>query len=236
MKTIRVFLRIILVVLAFFLFSCEGIQEKSVERIPPGFVKLSTAGDNLDIGGLHYTIGESQISFFDADEVCIYKTELANDDFIVTYEKNCYVNEKKYSSLVEQAITIAQQRDWISNGTVYLRARGNITYTIMLFDVVTGMEADGKILCELLFAKSVSGDCVEGYETDFMKQIFDHVETNKGTIIDDFTIVNGDIQVKIPAGEELGIVVVKSPDYPGCVRKISGSGRGKSLITYPPMN
>ncbi|MPN40314.1 hypothetical protein SDC9_187850 [bioreactor metagenome] len=106
MKPIKVFPRIILVMLAFFLMSCEGIQEKSVERTPPGFVKLSTVGDNIETGGLHYIINESQISFLDDNETCIYQTELTNDDFIITYENEFYIYQGKYLELAKIATDI----------------------------------------------------------------------------------------------------------------------------------
>ncbi len=237
MKRQNVFTLIILVVFASFLLSCERSDAKVVERLTPGFVKLSTVGNLSDNGGLHYTIGVSQILFLDADEICIYQTALYNSQMIIKCQNQYYFNEVKLTELIDLATITAQQRDWIYNGPVSLRARG-APYTIMLFDVDTSIGTNGNNLYNLSFAKSVSGDCVWGYETDIMKQIFDHVETNKGTIIYDFTIVNarGDFQVQIPAGEELSIVVVKSPDYPCCVRKISGSARGTSLLTWPPMN
>ena len=179
-------------------------------------------------------LGETEILFLSADEICIFQTRLNNSKYIVLYENDFYFNEKKFAELVDQAAFIAQQREMIYSGSVNLPARGT-PYTIMLFDVIESIGTGGNTLCNLQFASSVSGDCVEGYGTDIMKQIFDHVETNKGTIIDDFTIDNirGDIQVEIPAGEELSIIAVRSPDYPGFVRKISGSSRGKSLLTWP---
>lgn len=54
------------------------------------------------------------------------------------------------------------------------------------------------------------------------EQFFDHFETESGRMIKDFTFVNeGTVQIKLPAGDKIRIIVLKSPDYDECVRRVS---------------
>ncbi|MNZ87762.1 hypothetical protein D3C78_1066330 [compost metagenome] len=54
------------------------------------------------------------------------------------------------------------------------------------------------------------------------KQFFDHVETESGKIITDFTYVDeGTVQIKLPAGDKISTIVLKSPDKDECIRKVS---------------
>ena len=71
-----------------------------VREIPSGFIHLPKGGGNWD-NGLHYVSWESQISFLDDDENCIYQTGLDNSDFIVKHKNEYYVNEEKILELID---------------------------------------------------------------------------------------------------------------------------------------
>lgn len=81
--------------------SCTGNDAKVVREIPQGFVQLPKDGGDWD-NGLHYVSWESQISFLDGNETCIYQTGFDNSDFIVQYENEYYVNEAKLLELIDR--------------------------------------------------------------------------------------------------------------------------------------
>ena len=82
------------------LISCGGNDAKVVKEIPVGFICLPKGGGDWD-NGLHYVSWESQISFLDADENCIYQTGFDNSDFIVKYKNEYYVKELKVLELID---------------------------------------------------------------------------------------------------------------------------------------
>ncbi|HOP10855.1 MAG TPA: hypothetical protein PK629_05130 [Oscillospiraceae bacterium] len=220
-------LSVLFVFASSFLMSC-GNKVNVVKDIPSGFVKLNIAEDNLDVGGLHYTIGESQISFLDADEICTYQTELKDTQFIVKHENEYYVNEKKYSELVAMAkgVTVQRNTQYSNGDTIELRGIGLIPYTVEFFDVLS--YSDGKIkLCRIRF---IMGPNIPENK---QSQIFSYIETDKGTIIKDYEYTAGIFEVLIPVEEKIKIIVIKSPDYPGCIRKIINGSNIKVVQTKP---
>ena len=78
--------------------SCDEYP-KDVREIPSGFVLLPKGGYWSD--GLYYVIWESQISFLDIYENCIYQTGLDDSGFIVEYKNEYYVNEEKILELLD---------------------------------------------------------------------------------------------------------------------------------------
>ncbi|MNO69418.1 hypothetical protein D3C76_602720 [compost metagenome] len=84
------------------LTACESNDVKMVSKVPPGFISLNEAIDNMK-GNLDYVGFESQMAFIDTDNMTIYQTGFANRDFIVKYKGKLYINEVKYSEMVEIA-------------------------------------------------------------------------------------------------------------------------------------
>lgn len=85
----------------------ESSDAKMVREIPEGFVLLPKEGGGWE-NGLRYVPWESQISFLDANDNCIYQTDFSNSDFIVKYQNEYYVNEEKLSELIEKANVILE--------------------------------------------------------------------------------------------------------------------------------
>lgn len=81
--------------------SCTKNDAKVVREIPSGFVQLPKDGGDWD-NGLHYVSWESQISFLDGHETCIYQTGFDNSDFIVQYKNEYYVDEAKLLELMDK--------------------------------------------------------------------------------------------------------------------------------------
>lgn len=85
-----------------------GDEVKEVRKIPKGFVSLNKGGDDEE-NGLSFVLWESQVSVLDADESCIYQTSIGNSNFIVKYNEDLYVNEKKLLELIEIANSASEQ-------------------------------------------------------------------------------------------------------------------------------
>jgi len=88
----------------------RGIDAKVVNAIPEGFVPLPKDLDSLG-NGLRYVPWESQISFLDINDVCIYQTGFSNSNFIVKYNNEYYVNEEKLLELIDIANTAFEKRE-----------------------------------------------------------------------------------------------------------------------------
>ncbi len=100
-KRIIIILLILAVVLAVFYGFMRGRNDaKMVFNLPSGFVSLDETIASSD-GVLHYVFWESQISFLDSKDTCIYQTSVKNDSFIVKYKGKYYISESKYNELLE---------------------------------------------------------------------------------------------------------------------------------------
>jgi hypothetical protein len=110
MNTKKVILvMLVLMISLIFITSCGGSDAKVVRQIPSGFILLPKGGGDWD-NGLHYVSWESQISFLDSDENCIYQTGFDNRDFIVKYKNEYYVNEDKILELIDSANSSFEQQ------------------------------------------------------------------------------------------------------------------------------
>jgi hypothetical protein len=207
----------IIVLISICLTACERNDAKMVSKaVPSGFISLKEAIDNMK-GSLRYMPWESQIAFLDADNITIYQTGFENRDFIVTYKGEYYINEEKYSELAKIANSTMEQRDrtYHLGDTVGLRKSATDQYAVKV-DAVELETVDEVGIYTIKF----SVDHVDyAYRR---KQFFDHIETESGRMIKDFTFVNeGTVQIKLLAGDKIRMIVLKSPDYDECVRRVS---------------
>ncbi|MNW55927.1 hypothetical protein D3C74_336190 [compost metagenome] len=184
--------------------------------VPSGFISLNEAIDNMK-GTLRYVPWESQISFLDADNFTIYQTGFANRDFIVEYKDEYYINGEKYSELVGIANATVEQRNrtYYLGDTVGLRKSATDQYAVKV-DTVEVETVDEVVIYTIKFS-------VDHVDYDYQrKQIFDHVETESGKMIKNFTFVDeGTVQIELLARDRIRTIVLKSPDYDECIRKVS---------------
>ena len=190
-----------------------------VYKLPDNFVLLNEVCEDTN-GKLTYMLWPHNISFQDADNIGIYTTLYSNSDDIVKYKNEYYINEFIYEDLVHDTNIIAEQRNRIYNigNPVILRGYEVIPWVIVIDSVET--EIIGKFMINTI-AFSINPNVSE-FET---LKIFDHIETEKGTIINDFIFINENaVQIKIPIDEKINMLILKSPDnnnFINCVRKIS---------------
>ncbi|MGO4548542.1 hypothetical protein AB4Z29_27510 [Paenibacillus sp. 2TAB23] len=207
----------IIVLIIICLTACERDGAKEVSKeVPPGFISLNVAIDNTN-GSLRYMPWESQIAFLDADNITIYQTGFENRDFIIKYKGGYYINEEKYLELVEISNLTMEQRNqtYHLGDIVGLRKSATDQYAVKV-DAVQVETVDETEIYTIKF----SVDHVD--YTYQMEQFFDHFETKSGRIIKDFTFLNeGTVQIKLLAGDKIKLIVLKSPDYDECVRRVS---------------
>lgn len=205
----------IILLISICLTACESNDAKMVSKVPSGFISLNEAIDNMK-GTLRYVPWESQISFLDADNMTIYQTGFANRDFIVKYKGEYYINEVKYSEMVEIANDTVEQRNrtYYLGDIVGLRKDATDQYLFKV-DTVEVETVDEMVIYTIKFS-------VDHVDYDYQrKQFFDHVETENGEMITNFTHVDeGTVQIKLLAGDKISKIVLKSPDYAKCIRKV----------------
>lgn len=197
---------------------------KRVYKLPERYILISELDNYYDTpnANLKYRILNDRIGFIDSDNMGIFSIPLNNSYFIVRYKGEYYINEWEYECLLHDANIIAEQRDRIYNlgDAIILRGSEIIPYVIIIDSVETENVGDG----ELNTIKFTTNPNIPEYERSGRKRdtpIFDHIETDKGTIIDDFTIIDEEtVQVILPVDEKINIIVLKSPDYEDCIRKV----------------
>ena len=196
----------------------NGGDAKCVYKLPDGYISIENEKFYNDAKGIlnWNTIFFPQIIFNDADNISIFVTYLDADWFIVRYKNEYYIDELMYDKLIYDANIIAEQRNRIYNmgEAVILRVHGVIPYVIIMNAVETESERNFEV-STIKFTKNPSIS-----ERKTIK-IFDQIETDKGTIINKFVYINEEtVQVKLPAGEKISMIVLKSPDHEGCIRKV----------------
>ena len=217
MKTKNILQLIILVTLASLLFvsgcrTVNGAEVTTVKNLPIGFIPLRKEIENLD-NGLEYLFFETGIFFIDADRVDIYGRVVDDQDFLVWYDDAYYINEKDFLKIVELADATAENRDKIYRIGEEIELRRK-PYLLKIDEVISDANSDVSIY-------TIKYTITTNVTDEKQKEIFDHVETDRGTIINEFSFASdGEVQVIVPAGEKINMIVVKSPDYPEAIRKI----------------
>jgi len=189
---------------------------KHVNEIPDIFTSIKNLKEDTD-GKLSYTYGPHNIIFQDSDNIILYSILYTDDDIILEYNDEYYIDDLLYDDLINKANIIAEQRNRLYNigDMVILRGREIIPWVIIIDSAETENIGNDEVLTTIHFKINLSVS-----EDDRMK-MFDHVETDKGTIIGDFIFIDEEtVQVKLPADEKVNMIVLKSPDFKGCIRKI----------------
>jgi hypothetical protein len=197
---------------------------KSVCKVPDGFISLNNIkhldrySDYTD-SKLRWVIVDGDIGFRDSDDMALDNSPLNNSDFIVKYKNEYYVDKLQIYDLLDSAAVIEEQRNRPYNlgEIIVLRGHNRIALFpyVVIIDSVETESIGGSVLSTIKFKMDRNT-----YERNKMK-IFDHVETDKGKFINNFTFIDDKtVQVKIPAGEKINMIVLKSPDYASCIRRV----------------
>jgi len=159
-------------------------------------------------GKLKYWICYGTIEFFDSDNYSIYKIDLNDNYSIVRYKGEHYIHVAIYDYIVDNAIIIAEQRNRIYclKEPIILRSSIVLPYVV----VISSVESENVGDSELNIIKFTTNPHIT--EKDIVK-IFGHIETDKGTKINDFNFIDeGTVQVQIPENEKINMIVLKCPN------------------------
>jgi len=202
-------------------------NEHGVEQfIPVGFISLNESMNLLD-NGLRYVFWESQISFLDADNICIYQTSESNKSFIVRCGDAYYVDAQKISELaaIADATYLARIQVYAVGEPIHIRFRPptlrmaaltvvevSYVYSCDVFDL-----GDDEWLC--IVKVSLEVDYGNQYDKEYFEthnvawKYFDFAETANGYRFSE--ILQNDsnevIAIRLPRGEEIANLYITSP-------------------------
>jgi hypothetical protein len=197
-----------------------GVDSKAVSELPSGFIPLPL-GNEESANGLHYVPWESQISFMDADECCIYQTGFTNSDFIVKFRNEYYVNEEKYLELIEIAGLAAEEHLQTHNFNEVVEIRG-AAKTVY----------DAKVLSlEAVATEPFGDDILTTYHINYTvtptvsenQRIIVSVETKQGVTYSNLDYIDKEtlsVQIRERGGDDIVAVILGSPDYPGLTYRV----------------
>ena len=219
----------VIVVISLFIASCEGgdtnmIDAKAVREIPQGFISLK----KYEEMGLRWMPFETQITFLDAEDIGIYSTGFDNSDFIVKYNGEYYVYEKKLSEIIEVATIAPEQRrkTYSLNEPVYIRGASKTVYTVKIKAVEAGeaVEDENKsyklIPYQIRYVVSSNAPDDELTNNNFICL----VETKDGATGNIFDYIDAGseriVSFSIREDKKLGSIILISPEYPGLTYRV----------------
>ena len=195
----------------------EWVDAKVVKKIPPGFIHLEMGGNRQE-NGLRYVAWESQISFLDADGICIYQTSFANSDFIVKFKNEYYVNEEIFLELMKVAdISPETRRKMYSLGEEVEVYGIDETMYIVKITEVEAIKIDDATTYRVKYKVTPNG--IENGNRNFIYQ----VETKEGVTFDEFDFIDEETAIfNIPANRDrkIGAIILRSPDYMGLTYRV----------------
>jgi len=204
-----------------------GMREVGLEQgVPRGFVPLNELISTLE-NGLSYVFWETQISFLDADHICIYQTSETDESFIVRYEDMYYVNAEKFSELatLADATFLARNQVYTIRSPINIRFRPptlrTTTLTVVEVSYVDNHDilelSDDEWLCFIKINLEVDyGGLYDREYYDVHKvawKYFDFAENTNGNRFTDVLQDDSDeiITIRLPRGETIKHLYVTSP-------------------------
>lgn len=206
----------IIVWVALGLAACDrNDTESEAKAIPQGFVSLNEAISQAN-DSLQYVPWESQIALMDADGITIYQTGFDDESFIVKHKDEYYIDGARNSELTKIAEATLEQRNRIYRLGEPIELRKNATENYTVKVVSAEIETvEGIRRCTFRVAADHKMDAEQ------TRLFFDHVQTESGKILEDFTVLNDDtVQIRLPAGDRLQKLILKSPEYESATRTV----------------
>ena len=187
-----------------------------VRSVPWNFVSIEQLEEHTN-GALRFQNWGHYVSFNDSDNVWIHWM-FSGDRNIVRYGDEYFVVDYLLEDLMVTATIIAEQRNRVHNlgDVIMLRGRVDIPYVIIILSVETEIVDDVSVnTIRFKTDRYISQTGIEN--------IFDHVETDRDTIIDDFTFIDEQtVKVILPVDEKINLILLTSPDFPNCINMMYG--------------
>lgn len=185
---------------------------KRVNKVSENYISIKNMIEDTN-GKLRWVIWHSSISFKDSDNITIYSTSLGNNSSaIVKYKGEYYIDELLYDELMVIADGIAEQRNRMYNlgNAVILRGHEVIPYVIIVDSVETEIVGEVAI-------NTIKFRMERNISEDKINKIFSYIETDNGTRINEFTLIDKEtVEVRLPVDEEINMILLKSPDFESC--------------------
>ena len=187
-------------------------EARNVRTVPAGFIELNTAVNDLQ-GVLDLIGWSNNIVFQDAEGVTFFQTNSGNDEFVVRYRGNLYVNGEMFSEIVDTAITVYQQTNKIYDIGDVMEFRGltrsgagpRLIHTL----TITSIERfiiDRHTVYEIKF--TTSDHTLVRYHLEF----FEFIETRSGGVYSDFVLIDEEtVHIKIDSYESIDMIILSIP-------------------------
>ena len=221
------------------LTSCEKIRKENnienfpleidvtvVDVLPYGFINLNSYLGNTDV--LEYTFWSINISFhvntdikreiFGSNSRTIFQTNVNNNDFIVLYNNDYYVNENILLPLLEYAKNIEYYRSRFYKVGEVIRVdtipipKETHKFSLISAELIHTNEETNRVTYELVF--DFITEAPSGERLLFVRRLFTKQRRNYSNIASVF----GDsriVHVDIPKGDNINIIEVSVPGVGG---------------------
>jgi len=159
-------------------------------------------------GNITFRTWRGNMRFFDADNKEIFYIPL-NDRSIVRYRGEYFIRDVTYDGIVYQANLVAEQRNRIHRFGEPILLRSNYYFQLQAVVVVNSVKTESIDYGELSTINFIINPPITDWDRI---GIFGYIETNNGTIIDEFTFIDGEtVQVKLPPGENINMIALRHP-------------------------
>ena len=217
------FLLLLITIITLCIPSCGRYDIKVVRQVPSGFISLKEACDSTE-GALRYVFWETQLSFLDADDKCIYQTNVNNSDFIVKYRGENYINEEKILELIEIAIIAPEiRRKTFGVGEmIEILGAGETMFTVLVKAVEIGDTVNSGYAYDLTtfyikysFQSNIYKD--ERLDFNFIRTVI----TKEGVSYSNLNYIDIEderiavVTIRDRGNSDIELIILGSPDFSG---------------------
>ena len=184
-----------------------------VRTVPPGFIALNPAIEELGEGVLSYLFWDTNIAFIDSENVTFFQTGVRNSEFIVMHGGEYYVNEEKFLELTVQAVDIYEQlnRTYSIGDLMKFRGRsdgtgGRIIHNFTIYSIDKNIVDDtSRYVIKFFTSLDISKDQA--------LEFFYGAETENGSNHNYFAIVDDEtVYIKLDSEDVLDTIILRLPN------------------------
>ena len=186
----------------------DEFSPEVVSSVPSGFIPLNVALADMD-GVMNSFFWSNNFGFQDSERVTIFQTNVKNNDFIVMYRNDIYINEEAFLEIATYAKSIYEQmnREYSIGDKIEFRGamHGNrVVFSVKIISVER-VDVSESTLYEIKF--SVYPDVPK----EHLLEMFDFVETVDGMKYYDFVLIDSStVHVEIGGEALLGVITLSN--------------------------
>ena len=192
-----------------------------VHAMPQGFISLREAIENME-GILTSFFWSTNIAIQDSEGVTIFQTDVKNNNFIVMYENNTYVNKEIFLEIAAYATDIYNQLNRIYSVGDKISIRGSLggQRTIFSIEILS--------ICKIVAVDIVAYEIQFSIYPDVREslRLFDYVITTDENINSHFERIDHEtVRVELNHGELIDKIILSNIGRPYDVSSIQSSIR-----------